>query len=106
MSEAPVSDNVPPVETSGGAQNTTPQQSRPRGNQNSKRKNNRIITTNGQSYQGECEDIGYILALRSKKFDKKSSIPSVFRKIGKIYSFKSKRRWRHPAPVRNLNRSK
>ena len=82
MSEVPVSNNMSPVETSGEAQNTTPHQLRPRGIQNSRRRNNRIITTNSQSYQGECEDIGYICALRSEKFDKKVQLQVFLEKLG------------------------
>ena len=82
MSETYTADTVPPVETSGGVKNTTPQQSRSRGNQNSRRRNNRIISINSQSYQGECEDIGYILALRSEKFDKKVQFQVFLEKLG------------------------
>ena len=71
MSEVPSGETVLPIEISGGLQNSTPQQQRSRGNQNLRRRNNQIVTTNSQSYQGECEDIGYILALRSENFDKK-----------------------------------
>ena len=82
MSEALSNDNGSPPEISSDAQNSTTQQPRPRGTQNSRRRNNHIITTNSQSYQGECEDIRYILALRSEKFDKKVQFQVFLEKLG------------------------
>ena len=71
MSESPNVEKTQPTEGPGALQNSIPQQQRSRGGQNSRRRNNRIISTNSQSYQWECDDIGYILGLRSEKFDKK-----------------------------------
>ena len=59
-----------------------PQSQRSRGGQNSRRRNNRIITTDSQSYQGECKDIGFILGLRSEKFDKKVQFQVFLEKLG------------------------
>ena len=36
-----------------------------------RRRQQRVITSNPTSYAGQCEDIGVILALRSERFDKK-----------------------------------
>ena len=52
-----------------------------RGNQGNRRRQPRTITTNAVSYHGECEDIGYILALRSEKFDKKLHFQSFLDKV-------------------------
>jgi len=40
-------------------------------NQNPRRRQQRAITTNSTSYQGQCEDIGCIIALGSERYDKK-----------------------------------
>ena len=70
------------AEKQGAPQSPTSNQQRSRGNQNSRRRNNQIITTNAQSYQGECEDIGYIMRLRSEKFDKKVQFQVFLEKLG------------------------
>ena len=70
------------AETQVGTQNSIPQLQRSRGGQNTRRRQNRIITTNSQLHQGECEDIGYILGLRSKKFDKKVQFQVFLEKLG------------------------
>ena len=63
MSEIPDNDRALLAENSNDTQNPTTQQSRSRITQNYRCRGNRVITTNNQSYKGECEDIGYILAL-------------------------------------------
>ena len=52
-----------------------------RGNQSKRRRQRRTITTNTASYQGECDDFGYILALKSEKFDKKLYFQSFLDKV-------------------------
>ena len=89
MSESPNIEDTQATKGPGASQNSIPQQQRSRGNQNSRRRNNYIITTNSQSYQGECNDIGFILGLRSEKFDKKVQFQVFLEKLG-IYCLKSK----------------
>ena len=82
MSDVPDNNRASPAGSSNDTQNTNTQQQRNRTNQNSRRRNNRVVSTNSQSYQGECEDIGYILALRSEKFDKKIQFQVFLDKLG------------------------
>ena len=70
------------AEASGETQNSNVQSQRSRRSQNSRRRQNHIIATNSQSYQGECKDIGYILGLQSEKFDKKVQFQVFFEKLG------------------------
>ena len=82
MSNVPVNDSTSPPENSNDTQTAITQQPRSRGSQNPRRRNNRVITTNSQSYQGGCEDIGHILALRSEKFNKKVQFQVFLEKLG------------------------
>ena len=82
MNDSSDTNRASPAENTNVTQNTSTQQQRTRTNQNSRRRNNRVISTNNQSYQGECEDIGYILALRSEKFDKKVQFQIFLDKLG------------------------
>ena len=82
MSDVSDNDRALPAESSSDAQNPITQQSRSRGTQNTRRRGNRVITTNNQSYKGKCEDIGYILALRSEKFDRKVQFQVFLEKLG------------------------
>ena len=82
MSDSTNANDTQPAEAPGAPQSPTPHQQRSRSNQNSRRRNNQIITTNAQSYQGECEDIGYIMGLRSEKFDKKVQFQVFLEKLG------------------------
>ena len=82
MSDVSDNDRASPAENSNDAQNAITQQSRSRGTQNPRRRGNRVITTNNQLYKGECEDIGYILALRSEKFDRKVQFKIFLEKLG------------------------
>ena len=82
MSDSTNANDTQPAEAPGAPQSPTPHQQRSRSNQNSRRRNNQIITTNDQSYQGECEDIGYILGLRLEKFDKKVQFQVFLEKLG------------------------
>ena len=82
MSDVPDNDRASPPENSNDTQNAITQQPRSRGTQNPRRRGNRVITTNNQSYKGECEDIGHILALRSEKFDKKVHFQVFLEKLG------------------------
>ena len=59
----------------------TTQPQRNRSQTNSSRRQARTISSNSQSYVGECEDIGHILALRSEKFDKKIPFQVFLEKI-------------------------
>ena len=80
MSEASQIASTPPTNDQGGTSN--PQTQRSRTNANPRRRQNRTISTNYQSYQGECEDIGYILGLQSERFDKKVQFQVFLEKLG------------------------
>ena len=47
-----------------------------------RRRQQRIIATDSVSYQGECEDFGYIIALRSERFDKQVQYQTFLKKMG------------------------
>ena len=82
MNEIHDNDRASPAENSNDTQNPTTQQSSSRSTQNHRCRGNRVITTINQSYKGECEDIGYIIALRSEKFDRKLQFQVFLEKIG------------------------
>ena len=82
MTSPPNPDGTQSTKMHGASQGPTSSQQRPRGTQNSRRQNNRIISTNTQSFQGECDDIGYIMGLRSEKFNKKVQFQVFLEKLG------------------------
>ena len=82
MSESVSIEPIQMAEVPVATQSSIPHSQRMRGGQNSRRRQNRIITTNFQTYQGECEDIGYILGLQSEKFNKKVQFQVFLEKLG------------------------
>ena len=69
-----------PSETQGDNQQTsTGTQGRQAGG--NRRRQARPMSINNQTYTGECEDLGYILALRSEKFDKNVSFQIFMEKL-------------------------
>ena len=74
--------------TNSGAQGATPDTTPSSRNVTSttrtnhgRRRQQRIIATDTVSYQGECEDFGYIIALRPERFDKKIQYQTFLKKI-------------------------